>query len=165
MDRRHENEGRHRLLNERAGRQVILNLNKLRETRGTFFSTDIQRESGISEKQMSNRTVRRYLNRNGYHFEQCREKGHLLKDDLKKRYKFALKRKGLPSDFWQKGIGIYFDGVSWAHKTNPSEHVRTLRTRTWKKKGESLSRLCMAKGRKEGTGGRVAKFFVAIAYG
>ena len=165
MDRKHENQGRHHLLNERAGRHVILNLNKLRQTRDTFFSTDIQRECGNSEKQMSNRTVRRYLNRRAYHFEQCQKKEQLLKDDLKKRYKFALKCNGLPSEFWQKDIGFYFDGVSWAHKTNLSEHVRTLRIRTWKKKGESLSRLCTAKGRKEGTGGSVTKFFVAIAYG
>ena len=37
----------------------MLNLNKLRETRGTFFSSNIQRECGMSEKQMSNRTVKR----------------------------------------------------------------------------------------------------------
>ena len=52
-----------------------------------------------------------------------------------------------------------------ADKTNPNEHVRTLQTRTWKKKGENLSKLCTAKERKEGTGGSVTKFFVAIAYG
>lgn len=35
----------------------------------------------------------------------------------------------------------------------------------WRKRGEGLSRECTAKGRKEGRGGRMAKFMAAIAYG
>ena len=44
------------------------------------------------------------------------------------------------------------------------ESVRTDRTRTWKKKGESLKKHCTAKGKKEGVGGRMVRFMVAIAH-
>ena len=45
------------------------------------------------------------------------------------------------------------------------QKARTDRTRTWKKKGESLKRHCLSKGKKEGVGGRMVKFMVAIAHG
>ena len=35
----------------------------------------------------------------------------------------------------------------------------------WRKKGEGLKKEYTAKGKKEGTGGRVARFVVAIAHG
>ena len=66
--------------------------------------------------------------------------------------------------FWKDGISFYLGGTSWVHKTNPSQHARTLRTRTWKKRGESLSQHCTAKGKKEGVGGKVARLMVAISY-
>ena len=50
------------------------------------------------------------------------------------------------------------------HKNDPCNYARTLHTRTWKKKGESLKRQCKAKGKKEGVGGKMARFMVAIAY-
>ena len=45
---------------------------------------------------------------------------------------------------------FYFDGTGWVHKTNP---VQTARTRR------------VLREKKEGAAGRMAKFFVAIAYG
>ena len=51
------------------------------------------------------------------------------------------------------------------HKTNLVQHARTARTRTWKKKSESLSQFYTSKGRKEGVGGKMARFMVTIAYG
>ena len=138
---------------------------KLRETEGNFTSTDIQREAGIPENQLSARTLRRYLKEMGYGYKQCRRKGILLQEHLDRRLKFAKKCKRLPPRFWKEGISFYLDGVSFVYKVNPSQHVRTLRTRTWIKKGEVLSRNCTAKGKKEGANGRVAKFICAIAYG
>ena len=55
--------------------------------------------------------------------------------------------------------------TGWVHKTNTVQTARTHPTRMWRKKGEGLKRECSAKGKKEGTAGRMAKFFVAIAYG
>ena len=107
--------------------------------------------------------MRRYLNKMGYRVSQCRRKGILLKEDLQKRLKFAKRCKKLPATFWKDGISLYLDGASFFHKTNPSQHART--TRTWKKKGEALERHCTAKGKKEGVGGRVARFMCAKSYG
>lgn len=157
--------GRPRKITSRGMRKIITSVTKPRKTVGDFSSTDIQREAGLSERDVSNRTVRRYLNKAGYGFTQCRRKGQLLTEDLKKRLEFARRCKNLPSNFWAESISFYFDGVGWAHKTNPAQHARTSRTRTWKKRGESLDQHCTAKGKKEGVGGRMARFFVAIAHG
>ena len=146
-------------------RKVVNALLKLREQEGNFTSTDIQRAAGIEVDTVSNRTLRRHLNKRGYNFTQCRRKGQLLKEDLTKRLKFAKKYKQYPKEFWQTGIGFYLDGTGWVHKTNPSQHARTARTRTWKKRGESLSLHCTAKGKKEGVGGTMARFMVAISHG
>ena len=163
-DKRQKNKGRSQKLDERDSRKIINSLHELRETVGNFSSTNIQRNSGISEKEVSNRTIRRRLRKLGYGYNQCRRKGQLLEDDLKRRLKFARQCKHLPETFWQEGIGFYLDGTGWVHKTNPSNHARTERTRTWKKKGESLRRHCTSKGKKEGVGGKMARFMVAIAY-
>ena len=162
---RHNKGGRPRTLTDRDKRKIVNALLKLRETEGNFNSTDIRREAGIPEDYVSDRTIRRHLNNMGYHFTQCRRKGQLLKEDLVKRLKFAKRCKRLPEGFWREGVAFYLDGTGWVHKTNPVQHARTARTRTWKKKGESLSQFCTSKGRKEGVGGKMARFMVAIAYG
>ena len=89
----------------------------------------------------------------------------LSKQDLGKRLTFALKCKKLSSTFWTEGISFYLDGTGWVHKTDPCGQTRTYRTRMWRKRGEGLNQECSAKGRKEGSGGRMAKFMVAIAHG
>ena len=126
--------GRPTKATDRYQRKLVMAIHKLRESEGDFSSTDIQREAGISEKEMSNRTLRRHLHRMGYGCYQCRRKGVLSKEDLTLRVKFAKKCKRLPSTFWKEGISFYLDGVSFVHKTNPSQHARTTRTRTWRKK-------------------------------
>jgi len=95
---------------------------KLYDEAGDFTTADIKREAGISEKDLSRRTIRRYLNQMGYSYKQCRKKGILLDSDLTKRYKFAKKAKELPATFWKEGISFYLDGVSFVHKTNPCQH-------------------------------------------
>ena len=163
-DGRQNNKGRTVKLTDRDNRKLVCSLLKLRENYGNFTSTDVQRESGILEKNVSNRTIRRCLRKHGYSYMQCRRKGQLLKEDLKARLTFARKCKNLPETFWRQGVSFYFDGTGWAHKTNPCRNARTSRTRTWKKKSEGLDRLCTAKGKKEGSGGKMAKFMVAISY-
>lgn len=157
--------GRPRKATDRDMRKILSALRRLYDEAGDFTVTDIQREAGISENYLSRRTIRRYLNKMGYRFRQCRKKGILVKEDLVKRLKFAKKCKSLPQSFWKEGVSFYLDGVSFVHKTNPAKHARTSRTRTWMKKGDSLKRHCTAKGKKEGVNGRVAKFMCAIAYG
>ena len=162
-DGRHSNKGRPHKLSERDNRKLVSSLLKLRETIGDIHSTDIQKDSGIGS-QVSNRTVRRVLKKHGYNFSQCRKKGLLLKEDLKKRLVFAHKCKRLSPTLWTEGISFYLDGTGWVHKTDPTQNKRTARTRTWRKKGEGLERHCTAKGKKEGVCGKMAKFMVAIAH-
>lgn len=160
-----KNAGRKKKLSDRDVRRLETSLHKLRTEHGNFHSTDIEEDAGFKFENVSNRTIRRALNNKGYDFTQCRKKGQLSLEDEKKRIAFARKCKKLPSDFWTSGISFYLDGTGWVHKTNPCKTVRTTRTRTWKKKGESLSKECLSKGKKEGVGGKVAKFMVAIAHG
>ena len=79
---------------------------------------------------------------------------------------FARKVKRILSrDFWTNGIGFYFDGASWTHKTNPCDQARSTTAMVWRKKSEGLALKCTAKGKKEGSGGKMVKVFEAIAYG
>lgn len=164
IDKRHGNQGRPRKLSSRDERSVIRALHDLREKVGTFSSTDIQEEAGL-QNSVHNRTVRRCLKRQKYGYFQCRKKGLLLQEDLKRRLNFAKRCKKLPANFWTEGVSFYLDGTSWAHKMNPCKQAKTRRTRMWRKRGEGLKKECSAKGKKEGTGGKMAKFMVAIAHG
>eukprot|EP00794_Sanderia_malayensis_P001901 gene1901-2159_t len=139
VDKRHLAKGRPAKLNARDVRKLSNSLKKLRESYGNFTSKDVERD--------------------------CRKKGQLVQEDLKKRLKFARKCKKLPENFWKEAISFYFDGTGWPHKTNPCMTVRTSRTLIWKKRCESLSLHCTARGKKEGSGSRMARFMVAISYG
>ena len=157
---------RPRKLNNRDKRHIDAAVKRLRRTeQGVFTSVNLQEHCGLNN--MSNRTVRRHLNREGYGYRQCRKKGVLTYDDCQKRLAYAnnIQQQNLHTDFWKSGIGFYVDGVSFVHKTNPCEHAKSARTRTWRKKSEGLSIHCTAKAKKEGSGGSVAKFMVSIAYG
>ena len=96
---------------------------------------------------------------------QERTAGLLTKEDLVKRLKFAKKCKQLPENIWTEWVSFYFDGTGWVHKINPVQTARARRTRMWRKRGEGLKQECSDKEKKEGTAGRMAKFFVVIAYG
>ena len=164
-DRRKFNCGRPRKLTDRDTRNILLNLTKLRERDGDFSSVQIQEESGISTLEVSNRTIRRRLNENHYFYLQSRKKGLLTDADLKKRLAFGRKYANKPLRFWTHDILFYLDGVGWGHKVNPSDHAKTLRTRTWRKHCEGTKNGCTAKGKKEGVGGKMVYFIVAIAHG
>ena len=165
-DGRKFNQGRPRLLSPRDSRQLLSSLKRLRRTeQGVFSSVQLQENAGL--EQVSNKTVRRELHKHGYGYRQCRKKGQLTERDCQKRLKYAraVKKMALGDDFWTRDIAFYLDGVSFAHKSNPCENAKSARTRTWRKSTEGLHVNCTAKGKKEGTGGKVAKFMVAIAHG
>ena len=94
------------------------------------------------------------------------KKGLLSPEDLTATLKFANQCKKLPTNFWTEGILFYLDGTSLLpfHKSNPASHAKTFRKRTWRKKCQGLKPTNCAKGKKEGSGGRVAKFMVAVAH-
>ena len=164
-DRRKNNKGRKRKLDDRTCRNLLLNLKKLRDQDDMFCSVQVQEETGIDASVCSNRTVRRRLNEMEYFYLQSRKKGLLEPIDLEKRLAYAKAHVRKPLSFWRTGISFYLDGVGWGHKRNPLDHARTLRTRTWRKRSEGCKRGCTAKGKKEGVGGRMVYFMVAISWG
>ena len=67
-------------------------------------------------------------------------------------------------EIWTEGIAFYLDGTGLTYKRNPLDQARAPKARVWIKKSEGLAPGCIAKGRKEGTGGKVLRLMVAISY-
>ena len=164
IDCRTFNKGRPKLLTIRDERKKIRTLLLLRETLCSFSIKKLKVESGV-DVNISDNTVRRVLNRYGYKYLQSRKKGLLSEKDARNRLLFARKVKRLyAKDIWINDIGFYFDGLSWTHKTNPYDQARSTTTMAWRRKSEGLCLKCTTKGKKEGSGGKMVKVFVAIAH-
>ena len=115
--------------------------------------------------QVSNRTVRRVLNKYGFGYRQRCKKGVLSSNDIVCRYRFAKTiRKERSRDVWTSKVNFYLDGVSFYDKRNPAGQAKAPQGRIWRTKKKGLAEGCTAKGKKEGSGGRVLKLFVAIRY-
>ena len=163
-DRHSKNMGQPRLLTERDKRSLILAISYLCDSVGSFSAKRLKVEAGIDPK-ISDLTVRRLLNREGYKYLQSRKKGLMSRKDIKACVKFAHKVKRLlPQSIWTEGISFYLDGTSYAHKTNPYDQARSTKSMAWRKTCEGLSSKCTSKGKKAGTGGKMVHFIVAIAY-
>ena len=160
VDGRHKNKGRPKLLCSRDERLIIWTLKKLRKERAAFSAKRIQEE--VQLHHVSLKTIYRVLRKNNNHYRQSRKKGLLSPENKKKGLKFARKSKNFPSNFWKEHITFYFDGVGFAHKTNPYAEARAVSSMTWRKPGEGLS--IATKGSKERSCGQMAQFYVAIAY-
>ena len=161
-DKRKQNKGRPPMLSPRDERNVIQQVKKLRQSIGSFTSKRIQLESGLEN--ISNRTVRRVLNKHNYHYCRSRKKGLLTSEDIKNRLKFCkqIKKDNKTQQFWNTGISFYFDGTGFIYKTNPMDQAMAPTAREWRLPNEGLSIGCTAKGRKEGE--KQAKFMVGISY-
>ena len=66
---------------------------------------------------------------------------------------------------WSHIIRFYLDGVGFAHRYNPTLSATRRISMCWRKRNEGNDLYCTAAGKKEGSGGRVAKFMVGIAHG
>ena len=158
--------GRPKKLSAREERTIIRTLKHLRHEEGNFSSIRLMSKAGISAKDVSNRTVRRFLEHEGYHFLQARKKGLLTEKDIKERLAFAKRmKKNYAPEVWTDSIAFFLDGVSFCFKTNPADQAKAPHGRIWRKKSEGLMRGCTAKGSKVGTGGKVLKLIVAISHG
>ena len=81
------------------------------------------------------------------------------------KVKFAKYTKANYSqEIWTEGTAFYLDGTGFTYKRNPLDQARTPKARVWRKKSEGLAPGCIAKGHKEGTGGKVLRLMVAISY-
>ena len=135
----------------------------LTEADEIFTSKDIQHNLGLNNI-MSNRTIRRALNREGYKYLHLRKKGVLYRKDLEERLKFANRCKRLlTKNFWKTGISMFIDGVGFEYKRNPSKSAKSSKTMGWRRANQGLDINFTAKGKKEGK--KQAKFYVGISYG
>ena len=153
-------------LTTRDERHLLRCIPVLREEEGNFCAKRLMQRAGLSKKKVTDRTVRRCLNENGYYYLQAREKGLMTKNDQRKRRIFAKQVQGnYSADVWISKVAFYLDGVSLFYKRNPADQARAPKGRIWKKKCEGLSLGCTAKGSKERSGGKVLKLMAAISYG
>lgn len=156
------NKGRPRKLTEPDCDRLVQAVEDLRNTDGTFTSPRIAVKAEL-ESAVSNRTIRRALNRKGYKYLTTRRKGIMTEKDFSDRVQFCKKVKAykLGTDFWTKHISFYMDGTGFEYKTNPRDQARAPSAREWRKQSEGLVRT--GKGKKEGV--TSANFMVGIAYG
>lgn len=155
--------GRKRKLTPEQEELILGSITELRDKEGSFSSRRLMERTEI--RHVTDRTVvRRLLNRNGYFFLQARKKGLMSQADKEKRVAFAqMLQENYPPNVWTHSIAFYLDGVSFVYKTNQIDQARAPKGRVWKIKLEGLTRGCLAKGKKVGTGGKVAKCMVTVA--
>lgn len=161
-DGRHKNKGRPCKLKNRDERNILRSIQRLRKERAAFSSKKIQEEAGLTHE-VSNKSVRRVSRKNRFRYCQTRKKGLLSHNDKKERLVFARANVTRPKEFWSNNVNFYFDGVGFAHKFNPSSEARATSSMTWRLKKEGTK--ITTKGNKEGSGGRMANFFVGISHG
>ena len=119
----------------------------------------------MRNKNVSDRTIRRCLNQNGYHYLQARKKGLMSRTDQRKRKTSAKEvQNNYSADVWISKVAFYLDVVSLYYKSNSSDQARAPKRRIWRKKS-GLKQGRIAKGSKEGRGGKVLKLMVAISCG
>ena len=141
-------------LSLRDERPMIRSLYYARKQDGNFTSKRIKLYSGVSS--VHDRTVRRVLNKYGYHFRQARLKGLLTENDLKLRMKFAKDIKKYYDDgLWLSGICFYLDAKHFIHKTNPVDQGKAPKRLVSRKNNEGFIKGCTSQGSKAGHGGKV----------
>ena len=79
--------GRKKKLTPEHEALILRTIEELREQEGSFSSRRLMERTGI--RHVTDRTVRRLLNRNGYFFLQARKKGLMSQSDKEKRVEFA----------------------------------------------------------------------------
>ena len=131
--------GRHNKLSDRDKRRLIRCITVLRKREGNFTCKAIMDEAGIQQKDVSVRTVSRFLNSQNYYYLQTRKKGLMTAEDHIKRVKFAKYMKANHSqEIWTERIAFYLDGTGFKYKRNPLDQARAPKARVWRKKSEGL---------------------------
>ena len=115
-------------------------------------------EAGNEERNVSTRTVTRYLNIAGYLHLQARKKGFMTEDDHRL---LQTCEKNFGANVWRTETAFYLDATSIAYKRNPFDQAIAPRARVWREKARVW---LMDVLQKEGTGGKVLRLLVAISY-
>ena len=146
--------GRRKKISPEQEALILGSIEELRDREGSFSSRRLMERTRIGH--VSDRTVRRLL----------RKKGLMSQSDKDTRVTFARRMQAdYPLNVWKDSIAFYLDGVLFVYKTNPMDQARAPKGRVWRQKFEGLTQGCLAKGRKVGTGGKVAKSMAAISHG
>ena len=83
---------------------MVRNNHELRKTEGSFTSARVKSACGLMH--VSDRTMRRAMNRLGFKYRQARKKGLVTDLDLKKRVRFAKKMtRQYPPNVWTEVAG------------------------------------------------------------
>ncbi len=156
--------GRPSKLSVREKRQIVRLVKTLRGQEPNWTVKRMMARADV--KDVSLRTVSRFLNQKGYNYLQARKKGLLSERDKKTRLKFAKQMlREHHFDVWTNKIAFYLDGVGFVYKRNPLDQSLAPRGRVWRTKSEGLIRGCTSKGQACGTGGKHVKMVVAISHG
>ena len=151
-------------LDDRTKRHLIREVHNLRRREPNWTVKRLMEVADI--KNVSRRTVSRFLNKNGYNYLQARRKGLMSDKDRRARVAFAKKVvREHGQSFWTNKIAFYLDGASFAYKRNPKSQAQAPKSRVWRGQSEGLQPGCVAKGSKCGTGGKMVRMIVAISYG
>ena len=117
---------------------ILGSTEELRDQEGSFSSGRLMERTGIHH--VSDQTVNRLQNRNGYFFLQEHKKGLMSQSDKDKRVTLARRMQAdYPLNVWKDSIAFYLDGVLLVYKTNPMDQARTPKGRVWRKKSEGLT--------------------------
>ena len=101
-------------------RFLIRQVQIFRRENPNFTSGKLVEGCGLHIGQVSNRTVRRVLNKYGFGYRQRLKKGVLSSNDIVCRYRFAKTiRKERSRDVWTSKVNFYLDGVSFYDKGKP----------------------------------------------
>ena len=99
--------------------------------------------------QISNRTVRRVLNKYGFGYIQRFKKGVLSSNDIVCRYRFAKTiSKEKSRDVWTSKVDFCLYGVSFYDRRNAAGQAKAPKGLIWRTKKEGLTEECTSRGRK-----------------
>ena len=139
-------------------RRLIRCITVLKKREGNFTCKAIMDEAGIQRKDVSVRKVSRFLNSQNYCYLQTRKKGSWQRKTTSKGLSLQSTRKRTTaSKFGQRELPF----TGFTYKRNPLDQARAPKARVWRKKSKGLAPGCIAKGHKEGTGGKVLRLIVA----
>ena len=125
-------------MSTREERNLIRQVKCLRDREGNFTAKHLKVETNVTH--VSDRTVRRTLNKNGCRYLKSRKKGLMSQADRLGRVAFARKMlKEYSDDFWKHGLAFYLDGTAFAYKRNPCDQAKAPRGMVWRKRSEGLN--------------------------
>ena len=127
--------GRPRKLSDRIDRQIIRGIHILLKEEGQFSAIRLMKHAGLDNREVSCRTVRRFLKRKGYHYLQARKKGLMSCVDMRNRVAFAKDmKKNYSLDIWKNGVASLgrerqdFDHTAYWSRTSVCTQLESLHT-------------------------------------